>query len=131
MKHFPLLAVVAIVALAAPDHAELQSTGEALLKQLDAHQYAESWTGASGLFQSQISQEQWEQAMKTVREPLGSLASRKFLRLNLTKALAGAADGDYAVMQFQSAFSAKAEAIETLTLTLDDRKWKLAGFFIR
>jgi hypothetical protein len=131
MRLISLVALVAVVALAAPDAQEMQAQGESFLKQLDAHAYAETWTGASKMFQSQISQDKWVDAMKSVREPLGALVSRKFLRMNLPKAVPGAPDGQYAVLQFQTAFSEKAEAIETVTFLQEDGKWKLAGFFIR
>lgn len=35
------------------------------------------------------------------------------------------------IVRFQTAFDKKASAVETITLTAEDDKWKVAGYFIR
>jgi hypothetical protein len=43
----------------------------------------------------------------------------------------GVPDGNYAIVQFRSAFQNKAAATETVSLMLDNGKWKVAGYFIK
>jgi hypothetical protein len=45
--------------------------------------------------------------------------------------LPGAPDGEYVVMQFNTSYTQKKSAVETVTMVLDkDGKWHVAGFFI-
>jgi hypothetical protein len=42
-----------------------------------------------------------------------------------------APEGDYVVLRFQTSFQAKSEAIETLTVMLEDGQWKAVGYYIK
>jgi hypothetical protein len=117
--------IVAGLALAAgPSDAEMQAAGVAWLGLVDQQKYAESWNQASSVFRTQVSEPKWEETVKAAREPLGAVGSRKFLRVTASP------DGLYRVLQFQTSFAEKT-AVETLTFTLEDGKWKCAAFFIR
>jgi hypothetical protein len=128
-----VVSVIGSLALmaAAPSDDELRATAETWLTLVDNHNYAESWNEGSSAFRAQVTQQKWSEAMQTVREPLGTMISRKFIRVTKAKSLPGAPDGDYAVIQFQSSFTSKASAVETVTLALEEGKWKTAGYFIR
>lgn len=133
-----LLATILIAVLssasglsAQPSQEEMQATGEAWLLLIDHRQYSESWQKASSGFRTQVSEQKWTEAMKGSREPLGAAASRKLLRLTFAQALPGVADGEYAVLQFQTSYVNKADSVETVTFSFEDGKWKCAGFFIR
>ena len=46
--------------------------------------------------------------------------------------LPGAPDGEYVVLQFDTSFANKKEAVETVTPMLDkDGKWKVSGYYIK
>ena len=47
------------------------------------------------------------------------------------KSLPGAPDGEYAVLQYETSYQNKANAVETLTLMIDSGKWRSAGYYIR
>lgn len=126
-----ILAVCSAFAGAATTKEEMQATGEAWLALIDHEQYGESWNQASNAFRVQVSAEKWTAAMKAAREPFGEVVSRKLLGVNFAKALPGAPDGEYAVLQFHTSFAKKADSTETVTFALEDGKWKSAGFFIR
>ena len=126
-----ILAICALIAPAAPSNDEMKATGEAWLALIDNQNYAESWREASSVFRAQVTEQKWTDAMKNSREPFGAPVSRKLLRVSFAKALPGAPDGEYAVLQFQTSFAKKADSVETVTFMLDDGKWKSAGFFIR
>ena len=65
-------------------------------------------------------------------EPLGAVKSRSKASATYTKTLPGAPDGEYVVLQFNSSYDKKADAVETVVAKLDtDGQWRVAGYFIR
>jgi hypothetical protein len=62
---------------------------------------------------------------------LGKLVSRAVISAQTTTNLPGAPDGQYVVMQFNTSFTNKQSAVETVTFMLEkDGKWKAAGYYI-
>ncbi len=99
---------------------------------VDGGKYAESWKDAATYFKNAVKQEQWEQAVQAVRNPLGKLVSRKVKSSTYKTALPGAPDGEYVVITFETAFENKKTAIETVTPMMDkDSKWRVSGYFIK
>ena len=44
----------------------------------------------------------------------------------------GTADGEYVILQYQTVFENKAEAVETVTPMVDwDGAWKVSGYFVK
>ena len=112
--------------------ATAQKSAEQWLALVDAGKYPESWKAAAGYFQTAVSQDQWEHSIVAVRKPLGDLVSRKLKSAKYTKSLPGAPDGEYVVLQFDTSFANKKEAVETVTPMLDkDGKWKVSGYYIK
>jgi hypothetical protein len=102
------------------------------LAPVDSGEYAKSRAQASALFRKQVTAEQWGQAARAARGPLGRLVSRKLASTQFSKTLPGARDGEYVVLQFTSAFEEKREAAETVVmLKEEDGSWKTAGYFIK
>ncbi len=105
---------------------------ESWLKVVDAGEYQASWEQAAKLFKGAVTQEQWVQVAKGTRAPLGKLVSRKVKSRQYTEKLPDAPDGEYVVIQFDSAFENKASAVETATPMLDpDGVWRVSGYYIR
>ena len=99
---------------------------------IDAGKYAQSWKDAAKFFQSAITESAWVAALEGVRKPLGAVKSRKIRAVDKANKLPGAPDGEYFVIQFDTSFSAKADAVETVTFKLeDDGGWKATGYFVR
>lgn len=116
---------------AGPPEGEARTGAESWVALVDARKYAESWTEASGMFRKGVTKEKWVEMAGKAREPFGPLRSRRFLGAEFAKSLPGVPDGDYAIVRFQTAFEKKAAAIETISMTAEDGKWKVAGYFIR
>ena len=109
-----------------------QKSAELWLALVDAGNYAESWKTASAYFQSAVPQNQWEHTISTVRGPLGDLVSRQLKSAQYTKSLPDAPAGKYVVLQFDTTFANKKEAVETVTPKLDsDGHWKVSGYYIK
>jgi len=131
---FLLLTFAAAIKSLAADNPEkdAQVAAEQWLALVDAGQYAESWQSAADYFKAAISQAQWQTSLDSVRKPLGSLVARKLKSAKYSKTLPGAPDGEYVVLQFETSFTNKKEAVETITPMLDKAgKWKVSGYFIK
>jgi hypothetical protein len=108
------------------------SAAQAWLALIDDGNYAKSWQEASDFFQGAVIQKAWEDAMESVRKPLGKLVSREVKKVQSATSLPGAPDGQYVVMQFNTSFANKLSAVETVTFMLGkDGQWKSAGYFIK
>jgi len=102
------------------------------LATIDRGNYAASWTNAPAIFQTGVSVVDWENSMKRFRQPLGAMQSRELKSAETATKLPGAADGQYVVLQFTTAFANQKSALETVTFVLGkDGAWKSAGYFIK
>jgi len=109
-----------------------QTSAEAWLKLLDGGSYHASWEQAAKIFKGAVAKEQWAQAAAGVRAPLGKVVSRKVKSRQYTEKAPGAPDGKYVVIQFETVFEHKAEAVETVTPMLDpDGAWRVSGYYVR
>lgn len=130
------LALAMLTAQAAEEHqAEMDAAvaaAEAWLKLVDDGQYDASWDQSADYVKGVVKKEQWAQSMQGARQPLGALLSRKVTSSSYRTTLPGAPDGQYVVIQFETSFANKKEAVETVTPMLqEDGKWYVSGYYIR
>ena len=114
-----------------PDFFPAVSAMTTWLHVIDAGKYGESWDQASKLFQGALTRDRWISAMSGGRKPLGDLVKRYLKSADYKKALPGAPDGEYFVIQFGVTYTAKADAVETVAAVLEGGEWKAAGYFIK
>ena len=127
-----LVAVAALpVRAAETSEAAALQAAEAWLKLIDAGKYGASWDEASAMFRKAVSRSMWEKKAAAAREPLGKVLSRKVASKQLTHELPGAPDGTYVVLTFDTRFEHKERGVETVTMVLDDGRFRGAGYFIR
>jgi len=99
---------------------------------IDQGDYDTSWTSASRYLKGMVTAEQWLQAMKGARDPLGKVLSRTLKSAENKASLPGAPDGEYVVIMFETSFENKKNAIETLAAMKDNNgTWKPAGYYIQ
>ena len=104
----------------------------AWLSQIDAGSYTNSWRDASAYFKGAVSEKGFQDALAGARKPLGKLLSRKLTKAQNATSLPGAPDGNYVVMQFDTSFANKKQAVETVTFMQEkDGKWRAAGYYIK
>jgi len=112
--------------------ANAEAAALAWLALTDTGDYPRSWNQAAGIFQASISKQNWENALQNFRKPLGNLVSRKVKSARYAASLPGAPDGEYVVIQYETQFENKREAMETVTPHLEkDGSWKVSGYYIR
>jgi hypothetical protein len=108
------------------------SAAKKWLAVVDGGSYSESWREAASYLRNAVTQGQWEQSMKAYREPLGKLISRRMNSEAYRKSLPGAPDGEYVVIQFDTSFENKKQAVETVTPMRDkDGRWRVSGYYIK
>ena len=127
-----LLALLPILGFASEqkEGAAAQEAGR-WLALVDGLQYQESWNRAAALFKQRVTARQWLQAMSAARNPLGNMVSRQLMKATYTTSLPGAPDGEYVVLQFQTEFSNKKNAVETVTPMFDRGQWRVSGYYVR
>lgn len=101
------------------------------LTMIDEGDYAGSWDAAAPAFKNAVSKQQWIQAMKANRAPLGKVLSRNVKSAVYATSLPGAPDGHYVVIQYDSSFTHKQLTVETVTPSQDeDGQWRVSGYYI-
>ena len=120
------------LAARADERGAAQAASKEWLDKLDAGDYRSTWQSAASLFKAALSEQVWQQAASTARAPLGAVRGRTEVSAVRTKTLPGVPDGDYVVLQFNTTFENKSQAVETVATMLEkDGTWKVAGYFVR
>ena len=93
---------------------------------------AGTWATSAPLFQRAVPAEAWARALDAARAPLGAVVARTLRTGRPATELPGAPDGQYVVFEFETQFTNKRVAVETVTPMRDtDGRWRVAGYFIR
>ena len=101
------------------------------LTLVDKGDYTKSWERAAGIFRDMVTKLEWQLKLDTYRTPLGKISERKVKSKQYTKTLPNAPEGEYVVIQYETAFADKQTVTETVTSVLEkDGKWKVAGYYI-
>jgi len=129
---FSVLVALAVNSAGAPATSQPDLTAaNSWVSLVDAKRWDESWGAAGTLFKSQMPKSRWASTIQPVREPLGVVSSRSLKSVTKSNSLPGAPDGEYEVVQFQTSFTNKAAATETVVLSHEASGWKVDGYFIR
>ena len=116
----------------AAENPKTAAAAQSWLAQIDSGNYAKSWKEASAYFRGALTEKAWTDALNGARKPLGKLVSRKLTKAQNAQSLPGAPDSNYVVMQFDTSFINKKDAVETVTFMQEkDSKWKAAGYYIK
>jgi hypothetical protein len=102
------------------------------LHLIDEGQYEKSWQEAAAYLEKFVTQQQFKTSLEPVRKPLGKILSRKVINSTYKTALPGAPDGQYVIIQFETSFENKHNAIETVTPMMEpDGQWRVSGYYIK
>ena len=128
-----ILAGIASAAdLPADARAHAERAANAFLALVDAGRFDESYIQTSSLFRNAVAQDGWSRVVRATRDPLGAVKSRIHSESRYSTTMAGAPDGEYVTLRYETTFERKASAVETLTTMRDsDGQWRVAGYFIK
>jgi hypothetical protein len=111
---------------------EAAKVGATWVDQMDAGKLAEGWDGGAAVLQDSKPKDAFVEAIGTARTPHGAMKTRTLARIEYTKVLPGAPDGEYVLIEYKTAFENKEDGIETVITTVDwDGTWKVAGYDVR
>lgn len=109
-----------------------QASAEEWLAVVDQGNYKESWKMMAATFKETVSRRRWNSTVQDLRAPLGKTLSRKLKSAELTKDLAGAPDGEYVVLKFDTDFENKSNVVETVTpMRESDLQWRVSGYSLK
>ena len=127
-----VLSVCVVLAVESDKVKVALSSAETWLTLVDEGRYADSWNEAAGYFKRAVKEEKWQESLEAVRKPLGEVISREVKTKSYHTSLPGAPDGEYVVIQFETSFTNKKSAVETVTPMMDkDGRWRVSGYFIK
>jgi hypothetical protein len=127
------LAIAILMGLAAPAAAQPAPGADdalAWVKLLDAGKFEQSWAAAGEGFHKTVAQPRWVELIASVRASMGDVLTRSVKEVRSTRELPGQPDGDYRLVQFDTAFAKKAHAVETVVMEREGGAWKVDGYFI-
>jgi len=107
-------------------------SAEKWLLLVDNQQYKESYEQAAAEFKKVVNMEDWLEAIRNVRQPLGEIKTRKLLSKQYATVLPNAPSGEYVLIQYVTTFANNDSAIETITPMKDaDGQWRVSGYYVR
>ena len=109
------------------DIAAARPTVDAWLELVDNGRYRDAWQLGSTYFKRVVPVDDWVQAMETHRAPLGAVDTRALREATRTDTLPGAPDAPYVVFNFQTVFTDRTTAVETVTAEREGSSWLIAG----
>lgn len=102
------------------------------LAVMDEGKTAETWDAAAPMMQTAVTRDTWTTVGSQVRAPLGAVKTRKLGSAGYTRTLPNAPDGEYVVIQYNTEFANRPNAVETVVpMRQPDGSWKVSGYFIR
>jgi hypothetical protein len=97
----------------------------------DADNWDACWSALAPAVQGQIGKDQFAESLRTVRNELGKVKTRRPHSVTFTHTLPGAPDGDYVVLQYDTDFD-KGSAVETVVpMRTPDGSWRVSGYFVQ
>lgn len=109
--------------------AEAVSAAENFLDLIDQHDYQTSWEQGSFMLHRELSQQEWHKELEPIRPLFGTPLGRSLIALRLRDRHPGYPDGQYAILSFESSFSNKAQAVESLILVKEtDGVWRVLRY---
>ena len=132
-----VLAAIAGLALAPLAHAqdprasEAQAAARAWLAIADKLDAEASYEAAGARFRQALTPARWNDAVKTIRFPLGALVQRTVNQTTFATKLPGQPDSDYALIAYRTSWANRNVGRELLTLERVDGKWQVVGYVIQ
>ena len=110
----------------------VQAAARTWLAAADALDGATTWKTAGAKFRSAIGPEQWSEALRAARMPWGAVAQRASTATRFSDQLPDGTRGEFANVQYRTAFAAHTDGHESLTLEHEpDGAWRVVGYFVR
>jgi hypothetical protein len=138
-RFVPMLAFFAAILMGTPAAADdvtdrssavTAATDEAAhwLATLDQRRFSDSWSDAAGVMKEGRRQSDWVEDIAESREMLGKTVMRQLRHAEYSSTVRGAPEGSYVTAEYLTQFSKAPPALETLLLTREGGRWRIAGY---
>jgi hypothetical protein len=125
-------ATAVTLAVAAPaDEEQAATVAKSWLAMVDKGEVGRAWDQSAPLLKTGAPKQQFVKQVKGVRDMFGKVVSRTLKSKTYTKSVPGAPDGEYVMIQFDTSFEKKKDAVETITPMKDKGQWKVSGYYIK
>ena len=105
-----------------------QAAAQDWLALLDNGTFDTGWEDMTTAAKSATTKDEWVNATKGVRTPLGAVKNREVMTNKYLDTLEGMPAGAAIVVEFGTTFENKEDAFETVTLQMDGDAWKVARY---
>jgi len=100
------------------------------LATLDEHHFSDSWSAAAAVMKEGRTEKDWVEDIAGSREMLGKTVMRQLRHAEYASSVRGAPEGSYVTAEYLTQFSKAPPALETLLLTREEGRWRIAGYSI-
>jgi len=121
-----IIAATAQLQLSQAEQVKVRQLAENWLKLLDDGKYEENWALVSARLQARFSKAAWTETMRRFLDRAGKVKLRTF-----KSAFYSAPDSKSVAVDFESQFTKLDKASESVSLTLENGVWKVAGYTLR
>jgi len=112
--------------------AAAEQAAQAWLAIVDKGDIAKSWDEGAVAFQLAVTQEKWEQAVKSARGPFEPFGARRRIMARYTTEPPNAPPGKYVLLQYNTNVSRGRHVVETVVPVLDGKRgWRVSGYWVR
>lgn len=101
------------------------------LALIDKRDYPSAWEESGSLMRDSLDSDQLALAIDGVRNVLGQIGKRELVAAEQTSNLPDIDDGNYIVFSFRTKFGDELRMTETLTMSHEQGRWAVIGYFIR
>ena len=133
-KLLALFLFAILFALSSQVHAASESAEEAALAWLEAidqGKYEQAWEAASPLLKTTLSPSMLQRVVALARGEVGSVESRRRIRMSQYTSMPGAPRNDYKEFAFQTRFSDNQRVVEVVTPHLEEGIWRVSGYYVQ
>jgi hypothetical protein len=99
------------------------------LAQFDANNFDACWDALAPAVKDRAGKDEFDASLAAVRQHYGAARQRRASKVTFTHKLPDAPDGDYVVLQYNTAF-ANGHALETLFQMRTPDGWKVSGYVV-
>jgi hypothetical protein len=100
------------------------------LDALDADHYDEGWNSLAAVMRQGQTEQGWTADIRGPRSQFGKPTMRKLHSAEFSAVVRGAPTGNYVTASYLSQYSNTPPMLETILLTLEDGRWRIAGYSV-
>ncbi|WP_311065616.1 DUF4019 domain-containing protein [Halomonas sp. DWK9] len=134
-KKLALFLSAMLLALSAHAQASTTEAAEAAalawLEAIDQGEYEQAWEKSSPLLKTPLSPTMLQRVVSLARNDLGSVESRRRIRISQYTSMPGAPRNDYKEFTFQTQFTNNQRVVEVVTPHLEEGTWRVSGYYVQ